>query len=162
MKSNPSVQRHLQYQNQRGVMLVEALCAILIFSFGVLGLIGLQANAISQAGDAKLRNAAAELADAYINQIWVSGHDGTAIQTAFSSTGASYAAWLGSAGTSGTVMGTLPGVTATSNTPSVTVKCSAVTTPATPVTCKVNIVMHWQSPKDANAHTYATDADVSL
>ncbi len=138
-------------------MLIEALCAIVIFAFGVLGLVSLQANAISQSGDAKLRNAAAELADAYINQMWVSGHTGTSIQTAFSPSGASYTAWMGSATTPGTVMGTLPGVTASSNAPSVTVSC-----PSTTTVCTVNIVMHWQTPKDPVAHSYTTDAKVSL
>jgi type IV pilus assembly protein PilV len=157
MKPYQSVQRRLAYENQRGMLLIEALCAILIFSFGVLGLIGLQVNAVSQAGDAKLRNAAAQLADAYINQMWVSGHSGAAIQTAFNPSGASYTAWLGDASTAGTVMGTLPGVTASVNTPSVKVACSTTTS-----VCTVNIVMHWQSPKDTGAHSYATDASVSL
>jgi type IV pilus assembly protein PilV len=44
-------------------MLLEALIAILIFSFGILGLVGLQANAINLSTDAKYRADAALLAN---------------------------------------------------------------------------------------------------
>ena len=48
---------------QSGVMLLEALIAILIFSLGILALIGLQATAISQSTDARYRSEAALLAN---------------------------------------------------------------------------------------------------
>jgi type IV pilus assembly protein PilV len=42
-------------QDQRGAMLLEALIAIIIFSLGILGLIGLQANATQSTRNAKFR-----------------------------------------------------------------------------------------------------------
>jgi type IV pilus assembly protein PilV len=56
---------------QRGVMLLEALIAILIFSIGILGLVAMQGTAISNISDAKYRTDAGFLADQLIAQIWV-------------------------------------------------------------------------------------------
>lgn len=56
---------------QRGSTLLEALVAILIFSIGVLGLIGLQAVSIKNSIDAKYRADAAFLANQIIGQMWV-------------------------------------------------------------------------------------------
>ena len=47
---------------QPGVALLEALIAILIFSFGVLGLVGLQASSIGFLSDARDRVDASQLA----------------------------------------------------------------------------------------------------
>lgn len=54
---------------QSGVMLLEALIAILIFSFGVLGIVGLQATAINTVQDAKYRSDAALLANELIGEM---------------------------------------------------------------------------------------------
>ncbi|HEU4460941.1 MAG TPA: type IV pilus modification protein PilV [Methylibium sp.] len=48
---------------QRGVTLLEVLVSILIFSFGILGLVGLQARATQYSIDAEDRSRAALLAD---------------------------------------------------------------------------------------------------
>ena len=55
---------------QRGVALLEALVAILIFSFGVLGLIGILAGSIRATNDARYRAEAANLANAVIGEMW--------------------------------------------------------------------------------------------
>jgi type IV pilus assembly protein PilV len=65
-------------KNQRGVMLLEALIAILIFSFGILGLVGLQANAINLSTDAKYRADAALLANQLIGRLAVADPAGAA------------------------------------------------------------------------------------
>lgn len=57
---------------QRGMMLLEALMAILIFSLGVLGVVGINALAVSSASDAQYRTEANRYATQMINQIWVS------------------------------------------------------------------------------------------
>lgn len=56
---------------QHGVMLIEALIGILIFSIGILALIGMQATAIKNTTDARYRSEAAFLANQVIGQIWV-------------------------------------------------------------------------------------------
>jgi len=55
---------------QRGGFLLEALVGILIFTLGVLGLLGLQGRAIGYSSDAQYRGEAAYLANAYIAKMW--------------------------------------------------------------------------------------------
>ena len=55
---------------QAGSVLLEALIAILIFSIGILGLVGLQATAIGSAADAKYRSDASFLVDQMIGTAW--------------------------------------------------------------------------------------------
>lgn len=50
-------------RDQRGTTLLEVLVSILIFSFGILGLVGLQARATQFSLDAEDRNRAALYAD---------------------------------------------------------------------------------------------------
>jgi type IV pilus assembly protein PilV len=56
---------------QRGVMLLEALLGILIFSIGILALIAMQAAAISAQSDAQVRVEAANLASKLLSKVWV-------------------------------------------------------------------------------------------
>jgi type IV pilus assembly protein PilV len=58
-------------QRQSGVALLEALVGILIFSIGILALMGLQAQSIRNTVEAKYRNEAAYLANQIIGQMWV-------------------------------------------------------------------------------------------
>lgn len=55
---------------QRGVILLETLIAILIFSIGVLALVGLQAVMISNTSDAQYRSEASLIAQKRIAEIW--------------------------------------------------------------------------------------------
>ena len=108
---------------QSGVALLEALIAILIFSLGILTIVGIQATSIRLTGDAQLRTRASLLAERLIGQMWVHGGDITGLKTDFEKGGSAYTAWL--AEVKGNVAG-LPGVTGTdagsaSNWPTVTV-----------------------------------------
>jgi type IV pilus assembly protein PilV len=62
--------------SQAGIALIEALIAILIISFGILGIIGLQANSIAFVSDARYRVDAAALADRLIGEMWVNAGSG--------------------------------------------------------------------------------------
>lgn len=55
---------------QEGVMLLEALVAILIFSIGILALVGLQATMIKSTADARYRSEASYVAQERIGQMW--------------------------------------------------------------------------------------------
>jgi len=55
---------------QQGVVLLEALIAILLFSMGVLALVGLQGAMIKNTSDANYRAAASFIAQQRIGQIW--------------------------------------------------------------------------------------------
>lgn len=56
--------------SQSGMMLLEGLLAILIFSFGILAIVGMQANAMQDMGQAKYRSDASFLANQLISDIW--------------------------------------------------------------------------------------------
>lgn len=57
--------------SQSGVALLEALIAILLFSFSILALVGLQSVMIRSSMDAKFRADAAYLANQIIGRMWV-------------------------------------------------------------------------------------------
>ena len=57
-------------QGQTGTILIESLVAILIFSIGVLALVGFQANAIKANTDSRARAEASYLADQILGDIW--------------------------------------------------------------------------------------------
>lgn len=65
MKKNSSRGR------QEGVMLLEALIGMLIFSLGILSLLGMQATAMRATMDAKYRSEAGFLANEIIGAMWV-------------------------------------------------------------------------------------------
>ncbi len=58
-------------RTQQGVALIEALIAILIFSVGVLGIVGMQANMVKNTSDSKYRADASYLAQQRIGQLWI-------------------------------------------------------------------------------------------
>ena len=58
--------------SQRGMALLEVLVSVLLFSFGVLGLIGLQARAITSSVEAEDRNRAAMVANEIASTMWLS------------------------------------------------------------------------------------------
>ena len=65
---------------QRGGFLLEALIGILIFTLGVLGLVALQARAISYTSDAQYRGEAAYLANAYVSKMWADNRANLAVR----------------------------------------------------------------------------------
>lgn len=58
------------FLKQRGMILLEGIFAILIFSLGILALMGLQAASIKNVGDAKYRADASFLTDQIIGRMW--------------------------------------------------------------------------------------------
>jgi type IV pilus assembly protein PilV len=152
-----------QLGRQSGMMLIEALIAILIFSVGILGLVGLQATAVKVSGDAKYRSEAALLANEVIGKMWTSDRTQATLQSAFSSpNGAEYKkwAWAGSAGAlqgapaDGTVLRTLPG-----GIPPTIVIVSG-NEPINP-TSLVTIKVFWQSPSDNDVqHNFVAQAQI--
>jgi type IV pilus assembly protein PilV len=86
-------------------MLIEALIGILIFSIGILALLGMQGAAIKNTTDAKYRSEAAYLATQVVGQMWV---DMANLASYDTDNAAAYGArdtWIN------TVASTLPGVT---------------------------------------------------
>lgn len=61
----------LTQKQQSGMMLLEALIGILIFSIGILALVAMQARSVSTLADAQYRVEAVNLANRLLSQIWV-------------------------------------------------------------------------------------------
>ena len=59
----------IDYRKQGGVVLIEALLGILIFSIGILALIGMQSVAVKNTTDARYRTEAAYLGNGILGQI---------------------------------------------------------------------------------------------
>lgn len=59
-------------RQQHGMFLIEAVVAILLFMLGILGMVGLSAQAVATQSDAEYRTLAAQFASQIGQQAWVS------------------------------------------------------------------------------------------
>jgi type IV pilus assembly protein PilV len=111
--------------NHRGFALVEAMVSMLIFAFGVLGLIGLEARGVQFSVDAENRNRAALLASEIASSMWLAGN--------VAQTPAQIAAWNVQANETNAPLTGLPS--------------GAVTiTPVGATTNATDITVTWQAP----------------
>lgn len=92
----------------RGMFLIEALIAILIFAVGILGFVGMQSVAVAQSAQGQHRTTASLLANSLIGQMWVANRSSAAtLASEFASpSGSVYTAWMEQ------VSAALPGVEA--------------------------------------------------
>jgi type IV pilus assembly protein PilV len=133
----------LAARQQSGIMLLEALIAVLIFSLGILTVIALQATAIKLTSDAKYRTNATLLANRLIGQMWVSGGDLAALKTNFETGGAAYALWLADVADKEGLPGVVAASTGVVSTlPEVTVDDTAGATAG-----QVTITLFWRTPE---------------
>ena len=58
-------------KNQSGMLLIECLLSILIFSVGILGLVGLRALSTQNSSNSEQRTIAANLANDIVAQMWL-------------------------------------------------------------------------------------------
>jgi type IV pilus assembly protein PilV len=58
-------------KHQAGLMLIEVLISILIFSIGILGMVGLQTIATQNAANSEFRTIASTLANDIVSQMWI-------------------------------------------------------------------------------------------
>lgn len=135
---------------QRGAMLLEVLVAILIFSFGILGIVGLQAQSIRHINDAQFRGEAVFLANSLISRMWT--EDRTTLAANYGSTsGPGYVAFRDLVQR---VPAGLPGSTISGNEPLVT-----VTTPGPSInSSNIAVTIRWQLPGEATPHQYQATA----
>lgn len=147
----PLVRCHSGANPEAGFMILEVLLAVLIFSLGVLGIIGLQANAVKQSGQSQYRADATLLANELIGNMWVGNRTPTALQADYGTTpNATYTAWQAK------VQSTLPGAVA--NPPTVTllpvlpltpvVPAGSVAPPTPSPSTQVTIRINWKLPSD--------------
>lgn len=83
--------RPLSRKTQSGIVLLDALIAVVIFSIGILGMVSMQSNAISYSSDAKYRTDASMIADKVMGEMWVA--DPATLATQYSAGGAAFNAW---------------------------------------------------------------------
>jgi type IV pilus assembly protein PilV len=133
---------------QRGGFLLEALIATLIFSFGSLAMVGLQARAVRHANDAQYRGEAAQLAQAAIAEMGVTDVATLAARFDAQRGGAGYAALLDRAKK-------LPGVSDAQNSPDVLIGPGPTTDSR-----EISLVVYWAAPGEPRIHRYATTAVV--
>lgn len=146
LRKQPESRAAAARRGQNGIMLIEALIAILIFSIGILAMIGMQATAIKEVADAKYRSDAAYLANQLVGQLW--GDRGALASYAYAggtppTTPAALNNWIT------TVQATLPGVTTTPPAP-LTSTMPQVAVVGTTVT----ITVFWLPPSAKSAHQY--------
>jgi type IV pilus assembly protein PilV len=143
---------------QSGVALIEALVGILIFSIGIIGLMGLQAASIKNSADAKYRADAAFRANQIIGQMWADNPanlstyahrpSGTACApTGTNSTNANVTAWLSSMSDPSSF---LPGATSAKQQIIVDTTNNRVT-----------VTVCWQGPQETTPHNYVAIAQIN-
>ncbi len=124
-------------RSQGGVMLIEALIGILIFSIGILALIGMQGVAIKNTTDARYRSEAAFLANGIVGQMWVD----QANLDKYDTSGGAYAPrdnWLSA------VEQALPGVDIATNVLAPTIVYDALTS-------QITVTIQWKQPGEAQS-----------
>lgn len=147
-------------KQQSGVMLLEALIAILIFSLGILGIVGMQASAVKASRDSKYRSEASLLVNELIGEMRTGQREGVTLQTNFQgdgpgatvSDGPIYTAWAARVGTM------LPGTVA--NPPIVTVTTLGVVGPPR-TSSVVSITVRWKTPNETSVHRYQTVVQIA-
>lgn len=165
LKTPPRIRKR-----QSGVMLLEALIGILIFSLGILAMIGLQAATISAAADAQYRSEAASLADQLIAQVWLNADrtSTTALQTSINSfqynaTGTNCTYSGGAAdGSNTTLTAWVDAVTSTTATrlPGATAAMQQVVV-NTASNNLVTVTVCWRAPNDAQPRRHVMSANIS-
>lgn len=132
-------------RTERGGTLLEVLVSLVIFSIGVLGIVGLQATAARNSGESKYRADAALLTDQLIAQMWTSNVALSGVLSGFSTSGAissKVSTWRTQ------VAATLPAGTGTVNVIDATAGL-------------VSVTVCWQAPA-APQHCHTTTAQVRL
>jgi type IV pilus assembly protein PilV len=142
MSKRPSIRRSpaVAGRGPRGFALIEALVAFLIVSFGILGVVGLQATMARAATGSKARADAAYLAQQVIGSAWADRANLVKYSTANCATHAPCADWKTK------VAGTLPSGDAV-------VAVNAATG-------QLSVQVTWTAPNEPT-HTYATVTTVT-
>ena len=122
-------------KNQQGVVLLESLIAVLIFSFGIIALIGLQAMMLKNTSGSQYRAEAIFIAQQRLGILWADPTKLTDYKEI------------------NTVISSLPGGKRT-----VTISPAAV---AGDPQSEVSITISWQQPGETITHNYTTNARIT-
>jgi len=146
MRSQLSIRRR-----QEGAFLLEALIGILIFSLGILGIVGLQAQAIRFTNESEYRAEAVYLANSLISQMWADQRANLKANYDSTVAGPKYNAFVTK------VQAEMKGVTFPSL-PVVKVDATDGTLPlaVTNTSSVVQVQIVWLMPGDPTQHNYTT------
>jgi len=126
---------------QRGALVLEALTAVAVFSFGVLGTLALHAQAMRAIDDARYRTEAVNLAQTLIATMWAS--DAATLASRYSGAGGEgYAAFA-------RLARRLPGAELPGNAPIVSVDAGP-----SAASRRVKVTLRWQMPAESVARRY--------
>ena len=143
---------------EQGVMLIEALIAILIFSIGILAVVGMQSVAIKNVTESKHRSEAAFLAQELMAQMWIDQNINLATKINTSNVTVANYNYAGAGAVPprltnwvGRVNAKLAGSTQPGVMPKVTITNPTTWgTPPTPSGATVKIEVFWQLPEEAS------------
>ena len=136
---------------QSGVMLLEALIGILIFSIGILAMVSMQAVSIKLATDSRDRAEASNLASELVGEMWLNRAALASYQYTGSGTApAALANWIAE------VEASLPDAAATP--PIVTVGASPL---GVSVGTETTVTVRWRSPSDTTVHQFVMTAYIN-
>ena len=145
---------------QAGIVLIDAMIAILIFSVGILGLVALQASAMEMTGSANYRINAAMQADHVIAQMWATNP--SQLKTLFEGSGGSdssggdgYLTWAKAIDCTAKQpsTGCLP--SAKKYPPSIAVVQQDISSSGN-TQYQVTVTVYWQAPTDSTKHKYVS------
>jgi len=141
--------RH-QLGRQRGVVLIEALLGILIFSIGILALIGMQSVAVKNTTDARYRTEAAYLANGMLSQIRLDFANAAQYDDGNTGTYALRTAWRDQ------VEALLPGVKIASaqRVPSINIVPGPTYVGDTDPPSQVTVIVYWLQPGETQEHKF--------
>ena len=134
---------HSTQRNQSGVMLIEALLGILIFSIGILAMLGMQTLGMRMTVDSKYRSEASFLANELVGIMWANPTTLTDYATASCAGTTQCNAWLTRVGQ------VLPNSTG-ANAPTIVV-----------ATRQVTITVKWQRPGETTVSNHQLVAQVN-
>jgi type IV pilus assembly protein PilV len=146
MKTIRSLPTTSRRRRQRGSYLLEALIAMLIFAFGVLGLIGLLGSSIRVTNDARYRAEASQIASAMISDMWTM--TSAQMDTDFGSGGTKLSTWQTKAAA------LLP--SADAHPPTVDLAQPGLSAESRTVVVKV----YWRAPGDTELHQYVMTGQI--
>ncbi|MDR5171899.1 pilus assembly protein PilV [Methylobacillus flagellatus] len=132
---------------QGGSILLEGLIAILVFSMGILAIIGLQAASMRTVSDAQYRLEASYLANRLVASIWTAGPSQIANYGLPGGSSETLAEWLAD------VKKRLPG--AETKAPTVVISGDATAGYTATVT------VFWQPPSETEPHSHTTVAYIN-
>lgn len=145
---------------QSGVMLLEALIGILIFSLGILAMVGLQGMSIKLATDSRDRAEASNLASQLVGDMWL--HRTTLASYQYSGSGsapAALATWITQVNNSLPDSATYPPIVDVSAASAATWQLAPV--PATSIGTQTTVTLRWRNPTEPTVHQFVMSAYIN-